>query len=62
MKRRQPAGISARFWQNNGFGYRGTGDGSMTCEKVGVMLKRKLQLLGAVGLILLVAMLLENML
>lgn len=34
----------------------------MTCEKVGVMLKRKLQLLGAVGLILLVAMLLENIL
>ena len=34
----------------------------MTREKVGVMLKRKLQFLGAVGLILLVAMLLENML
>ena len=34
----------------------------MTREKVGVMLKRKLQLLGVVGLILLVAMLLENML
>lgn len=34
----------------------------MTCEKVGSMLKRKLQLLGAAGLILLLAMLLENIL
>lgn len=34
----------------------------MTCEKVDMMLKRKLQLLGVVGLILLLAMLLENIL
>lgn len=34
----------------------------MTCEKVDMMLKRKLQLLGAVGLILLLTMLLENIL
>lgn len=34
----------------------------MTCEKVDMMLKRKLQLLGAVDLILLLAMLLENIL
>ena len=34
----------------------------MTCEKVDMMLKRKLQLLGAVSLILLLAMLLENIL
>lgn len=34
----------------------------MTCEKVETMLKRKLQLLGAAGLVLLLALLLENVL
>ncbi len=34
----------------------------MTCEKVETMLRRKLQLLGAVGLILLLASLLDYIL